>query len=238
MPALQLNIDATAMTQAGVGGSYIESIVQQETVNHLQARGIDAQLPVAAVTRAYFNPNLEGIRFQAVMAVLQNVTMLSILLVGAAVIRERERGTIEHLLVMPIRASEIAAAKIWANGLVILIAAGLSLVLVVEHVLGGADRRIDSAVSGGHRRLSVRRDVARASARDDRQHHAAVRAAGDPGVSHSEHAVGRGVAAREHAGAAAGRDPGLARHALRAVSRSRCSIVRPASTWYGRSSSF
>jgi ABC-2 type transport system permease protein len=135
VPALQLNIDATAMTQAGVGGSYIESIVQQETVNHLQARGIDAQLPVVAVTRAYFNPNLEGIRFQAVMAVLQNVTMLSMLLVGAAVIRERERGTIEHLLVMPVRASEIAAAKIWANGLVILIAAGLSLVLVVEHVL-------------------------------------------------------------------------------------------------------
>jgi ABC-2 type transport system permease protein len=135
VPALQLNIDATAMTQAGVGGSYIESIVQQETVSHLQARGIDAQLPVVAVTRAYFNPNLEGIRFQAVMAVLQNVTMLSMLLVGAAVIRERERGTIEHLLVMPVRASEIAAAKIWANGLVILIAAGLSLVLVVEHVL-------------------------------------------------------------------------------------------------------
>ena len=61
------------------------------------------------------------------MAVLENVTMLSILLVGAAVIREREHGTIEHLLVMPIRASEIAAAKIWANGLVILVAAGLSL---------------------------------------------------------------------------------------------------------------
>lgn len=136
VPAVQLNIDATAMTQAGVGGSYIESIVHQEATSHLLARGIDAQLPVAAVTRAYFNPNLEGIRFHAVMAVLQNVTMLSMLLAGAAVIRERERGTIEHLLVMPVRASEIAAAKIWANGLAILIATGLSLVLVVEHVLG------------------------------------------------------------------------------------------------------
>ncbi|MCC6779061.1 MAG: ABC transporter permease [Hyphomicrobiales bacterium] len=136
VPAVQLNIDATAMTQAGVGGSYIESIVQQETANHLLTRGIDAQLPVAAVSRAYFNPNLEGIRFNAVMALLQNVTMLSMLLAGAAVIRERERGTIEHLLVMPVRAGEIAAAKIWANGLAILIATGLSLVLVVEHVLG------------------------------------------------------------------------------------------------------
>jgi ABC-2 type transport system permease protein len=135
IPALQLNIDATAMTHAGVGGNYVEAIVQQETRNYLQSRGIEAQLPVSAVSRALFNANLEGIRFQAVMAVLEHVTMLSILLVGAAVIRERERGTIEHLLVMPIRASEIAAAKIWANGLVILVAAGLSLVLMVEHVL-------------------------------------------------------------------------------------------------------
>jgi ABC-2 type transport system permease protein len=136
VPALQLAIDATAMTHAGVGGSYVESIVQQETRNFLQSRGIEDQLPVTVVTRALFNPNLEGVRFQAVMAVLEQVTMLTMLLVGAAVIRERERGTIEHLLVMPVRASEIAAAKICANALVILAGTGLSITLVVERVLG------------------------------------------------------------------------------------------------------
>ncbi len=135
VPTLQLNIDATAMTQAGVGGSYVESVVQQETRNYLQSRGVEAQLPVVAVTRAFFNPNLEGIWFQAVLSVLESLAILTILLVGAAVIRERERGTIEHLLVMPIRASEIAAAKIWANGLVILVAATLGLVIVVQYVL-------------------------------------------------------------------------------------------------------
>jgi ABC-2 type transport system permease protein len=134
-PSLQLNIDATAMTQAAVGAGYISSIVQQETVSYLRSRGIESQLPVARVTRAFFNPNLEGVWFRSIDAVLENVTMLSILLVGAAVIRERERGTIEHLLVMPIRASEIAAAKIWANGLVIVIAATLSLLLVVEQLM-------------------------------------------------------------------------------------------------------
>jgi ABC-2 type transport system permease protein len=134
-PALQLNIDATAMTQAAVGGGYIASIVDQETRNYLQSRGIDSQLPVVTVVRAFFNPNLESIWFHAIDSVLQNVTMLSILLVGAAVIRERERGTIEHLLVMPIRASEIAAAKIWTNGLVVMTAATLSLLIVVEQVL-------------------------------------------------------------------------------------------------------
>jgi ABC-2 type transport system permease protein len=135
VPALQLNIDATSMTQAGVGASYIESIVRQEAENYLLSRGIESRLPIKAVTRAFFNPNLDGVRFQAVMAVLDTLTMLSILLVGAAVIRERERGTIEHLLVMPVRASEIAAAKIWANGAVIVAASGLSLVIVVGYVL-------------------------------------------------------------------------------------------------------
>jgi ABC-2 type transport system permease protein len=134
-PTLQLNIDATAMTEAAVGEGYIASIVQQETRSFLQSRGIESQLPVAVVTRAFFNPNLESVWFHAIDAILENVTMLSILLVGAAVIRERERGTIEHLLVMPVRASEIAAAKIWANGLVVMAAAALSLLLVVEQIL-------------------------------------------------------------------------------------------------------
>jgi ABC-2 type transport system permease protein len=134
-PAMQLNIDATAMTQAGVGGSYIDGIMQQEATSYLNSAGIEAQLPVAAVPRAFFNPNLEGMWFHAIDAVLENITMLSILLAGAAVIRERERGTIEHLLVMPVRAGEIAAAKIWANGLVILVATGLSLTLVVGKLL-------------------------------------------------------------------------------------------------------
>jgi ABC-2 type transport system permease protein len=133
--ALQLNIDATAMTQAGIGAGYIEAIVRQETTDFLRARGIEAGLPVRPVIRAFFNPNLDAVWFQGVMAVIQNITLLSILITGAAVIREREHGTIEHLLVMPVRASEIALAKIWANGLVILVAAALSLTLVVEWAL-------------------------------------------------------------------------------------------------------
>ena len=60
-PALQLNIDATAMTQAGVGAATSTSIVQQET----QALSADARHRGAAAgrrrdPRAFFNPNLEG----------------------------------------------------------------------------------------------------------------------------------------------------------------------------------
>lgn len=134
-PALQLNIDATTMTQAAVGGGYISSIIQQEAETYLEARTIDSQLPIKGVVRVYFNQNLEHLWFRAIDGLLQQVTMLTLLLVGAAVIRERERGTIEHLLVMPLRPSEIAVAKIWANGLVVLVAAALSLLIVVGQVL-------------------------------------------------------------------------------------------------------
>ena len=57
------------------------------------------------------------------MAIINQITLLTVVLTGAAVIREREHGTLEHLLVMPLTAFEIMMAKVWANGLVILVAA-------------------------------------------------------------------------------------------------------------------
>lgn len=134
-PALQLAIDATAMTQAGVGGGYVSAIVEREIAAFLAQRGGETPAPVRLAMRNAFNPNLEGRWFQAVAGLIEQITMMAILLVGAAVIREREHGTIEHLLVMPLRASEIAAAKLGASGLVILLAAGLSLELVIRRVL-------------------------------------------------------------------------------------------------------
>jgi len=134
-PTLQLNVDATAMTQAAVGGGYVSSILQQETTSYLHSRGIERELPVRSVERALFNPNLEGIWYNAIDALMENLTMLTILLVGAAVIRERERGTIEHLLVMPVRAHEIAAGKIWANVLVVAFFGTLSLLIVIQSIL-------------------------------------------------------------------------------------------------------
>lgn len=134
-PSIQVNVDATAVAHAVVGTAYIQEIVARETASFLNQRGVGSSMPIDVVVRALFNQNLEAIRFTASMGVINNVTILSIILVGAAVIRERERGTIEHLLVMPVRTSEIAAAKIWANGLIILLAAAISLHVMVHLVL-------------------------------------------------------------------------------------------------------
>ena len=132
-PTLQVDIDATAMSQAGIGDGYISRILTEE-ITAFTADG-DAPLPIELQTRFAFNPNLTGSWFVGVTEIINNVTVLAIILAGAALIREREHGTIEHLLVMPISAFEIMMAKVWASGLIILIAVAFSLILVVRTLL-------------------------------------------------------------------------------------------------------
>ena len=135
-PALQLNVDATAMVQAGLGADYAQQIITTEVENFLSRAEGAALSPVNLVTRISFNPNVETGWFTSVMGIINSITMLAIILAGAAVVREREHGTMDHLLVMPLTPFEIAMSKIWANGLVIVIAVGLSLYLVVRGLLG------------------------------------------------------------------------------------------------------
>lgn len=133
-PRVQLNVDATAMTQAGSGAAYIQRIVSDEVNKFLKADVPEP--PVNVVVRAKFNPNLNSSWFLALMQILNNITLLAIILTGAALVREREHGTIEHLLVMPLRPFEIMLAKVWANGLIIVVSATISLYLVVQGLLG------------------------------------------------------------------------------------------------------
>jgi len=131
-PSVQISVDATAMSQAGNGASYLQSILLQEAV---AALGSGSSQPIDLVVRAKFNPNLVSSWFTALMQVINNVTMLAMILSGAALIREREHGTIEHLLTLPLTPFEIAMAKVWANSLVILLAVGASMAVVIRTVL-------------------------------------------------------------------------------------------------------
>ncbi len=134
-PAVQLNVDATRMSQAFTGSGYVQQIVAAEVSEFVQRYRGSAQLPVDLNVRMRFNPNLEHAWFGALMEIINNVTMLSIILTGAALIREREHGTIEHLLVMPVTPGEIMLAKVWSMGLVVLLAALVALVFVVQGAL-------------------------------------------------------------------------------------------------------
>jgi ABC-2 type transport system permease protein len=135
-PALQVNVDATAMVQAGIGSGYATEIIATEVNNYISRTEGKTTPPINLVVRIAFNPNVMTAWFTSVMGIINSVTMLAIILAGAAVVREREHGTMDHLLVMPLTPFEIAMSKVWANALVITVAVGLSLAIVVKGLLG------------------------------------------------------------------------------------------------------
>ncbi|PZU69334.1 ABC transporter permease [Sphingobium sp.] len=133
---VQLNTDATRMTQAFTGSGYIQQIVMGEVTEFVEGTRGAAAAPVDLEMRARFNPTLDKSWFGGLSQIINQITMLSIILTGAALIREREHATIEHLLVMPVTPFEIMVSKIWAMGAVVLVAAFLSLTFVVQGLLG------------------------------------------------------------------------------------------------------
>lgn len=136
VPEIQLNIDATRMTQAFTGGGYVQAIVTSEVSEFVdRVRAVEAP-PVDLALRARFNPSLSQAWFGAITNVITSVTMLSIILTGAALIREREHGTIEHLLVMPVSPTEIMLSKVWSMALVVWLATAFALTVVVQGWLG------------------------------------------------------------------------------------------------------
>ena len=131
-PTVQIDIDATASAQAFNGMTYIQNVILTYVTGLVSGREGFSGAPVNVVTRAKFNPNFKSSWFTSVMQIISNLTMITVILTGAALIREREQGTVEHLLVMPVVPAEIMLAKILANGIVILVATALSLAFVVQ----------------------------------------------------------------------------------------------------------
>jgi len=134
-PEIQVNIDATAVAQAFSGSIYIQQIIEGEVTRYLGAEGKSPPLPVRAAARVKYNQNMESEWFLSVVELLLMVTILTMMLPAAALIREQEHGTIGHLLVMPLRSVEIMLAKVWANALVVQLGCVLCIYFVVRGYL-------------------------------------------------------------------------------------------------------
>lgn len=134
-PSLQLNIDATRMSQAGIGSSYIQQIISGELLYFTNQ--MSTPIPsVQLIQHNKFNPNLSNLWFGSIMEMIGNITMLAIIISGAALIREREHGTLEHLLSLPVTPVEIVGAKVITSILVISLATTVCLLLIINSVLG------------------------------------------------------------------------------------------------------
>ncbi len=133
---MQLSVDSTAARQASLGASYITNIVMQSISQQFPNLNQHKAKITKLIARRAFNPNGEITWFFSILSLLDNITLVTIILTGAALLREREHGTIEHLLVMPLNSFQIATSKIAANSFLILIIALLSLKFVVMDAIG------------------------------------------------------------------------------------------------------
>ena len=135
-PDVQVNVDATRMSQAFTGAGYIQQIITSEVQKFVKDNsGGSALLPANFVVRNRYNPNLYSSWFMSLMQLANNIAMLSIILTGSALITEREKGTLEHLLVMPVTPFQIMVSKIWSMMAVVMAAALAGLFLVVRFYL-------------------------------------------------------------------------------------------------------
>lgn len=134
-PIAQLQVDATAVSQAQLGTDYLSNIVQSEARAFLSGSP-EAPNPLLRLElRRAFNANGNPVWFKAISSLLNQLSLLTIALTGAAMLREREHGTIEHLMVMPLTPLEVALSKVLASMAVVLVAFVGSLLLVVREIL-------------------------------------------------------------------------------------------------------
>ena len=200
---IQINVDATAVAQAGNGASSLRNAIATEIQRFISGRDDSTGAPINLVLRAAFNPNLKTAWFSAMTQVINQITLLTVILTGAALIREREQGTVEHLLVMPVVPSEIMLAKMIANGLVILVAAMLSLQFVVHWWIGSPIAGSLASVPARGGDLCARRRGAWHPARHTCDDDGPVRPARHAGADGDTAALGQQHANGKHAGLAA-----------------------------------
>lgn len=135
-PEVRLDIDATAVGHAKLGTTYLRNIISDEVSTYLHGVSVRPDLPVRMNVRSKYNPNRESKWFMSLVFLMNMVTLLSILLPAAALIKEKERGTVEHLLVMPLHPFEISLAKVWSNSFLVVSGTMLSLIFCVKGVIG------------------------------------------------------------------------------------------------------
>lgn len=122
-----------ASDAARITGQYgLENALDRLGIAAYDSSAAQKELPVVEnASRVWFNPNQDDSWFMSISQLLNIVTVFSILLPATAMVREKERGTIEQLMVSPLNAFQILFPKVIAMTGVILLGAALSLFVVL-----------------------------------------------------------------------------------------------------------
>ena len=135
--AVQLLVDTSNAPQGFSAAGYTVRIAGMFGAEiGLGSLGLSAgknSLPVVqSAHRVWFNPNQDETWFQSMSTVLRMITLFGVLLPAAALVREKERGTIEQLLVSPLSPFQIMFSKVLAMAAIILMATCLAVYGVLQ----------------------------------------------------------------------------------------------------------
>lgn len=114
---VQILLDGTDSNTAGIAADYAARIVREYSREILAERAMRRRgaapdaTAVSVVSRAWFNENLESRNFYVPGVIAMLVTLITLMLTSMAIVREKEIGTIEQIMVTPIRKSEFILGK-------------------------------------------------------------------------------------------------------------------------------
>jgi ABC-2 type transport system permease protein len=123
-PRIMISANAVNNMKAGLGSSYLATIVADFSKNVQESKTGDAALPTMSITPQYrFNPTLDYKVFMIPGLMVMLMTMLCGFLPALNIVSEKESGTIEQINVTPIRRIDFVLSKLipnWTIGLVAL----------------------------------------------------------------------------------------------------------------------
>lgn len=137
---VQVITDGTISMSATIAAAYVAQIAGDYSMEVLERQGRFTRsafenLPIIDERlRVEFNPNILSSWFTSLLELLNMFTMVSLLLTAAAMVREKEYGTLEQLLVSPARPGEIFIAKIIPTIVIVLSLSFLSIFLVLKPI--------------------------------------------------------------------------------------------------------
>lgn len=139
--AVMLQVDTTMSFTGMQAAAYAQQIAGGFAVERglagLEGAGSSAKaaLPIRNETRVWFNPEQQQSWFWSISELIVMITLLTILLSAAAMAREKERGTIDQLLVSPLTPFQIIMPKILAMTLVVVVGSMASVFVVLGPVV-------------------------------------------------------------------------------------------------------
>lgn len=138
--AVQLQIDTSNAVLGTLAASYAGQIVGKYGLDMaldkagLTAESLQALPQIEDRHRVWYNPNQNDAWFFTIAELMTVITVLAIVLPAAATVREKERGTIEQLVVSPLSPIQILLPKVLSMMLVILVGTAVSLFLILDLV--------------------------------------------------------------------------------------------------------